>query len=466
VNSAVSKTTLEARWQDARQRVMTMPDTHADPRWIMYPGSEHIRSWIGAALRVKGRLLGILNVDSTTPGAYSEELGETVAAFANQAAIAIENARLTEAERRHADELEERVVERTTELEHERKRTAAILDTAGEGIFFTDESGTIEYMNQAMERLTGYEAREALGQNPRLWKSGQTSPALYHEMWNTIKSGLIWQGELVNRRKDGTLYDATLTIAPLHAPAGSPAGFVGVQHDITQRKELERLKDEFVANVSHELRTPIANVKLYISLLTRGKPERREEYLQTLRRESARLDKLIENLLDLSRLDLGTTRLDLNPIDLNQLTAQLSADRAALASSRDHTIDYQAEEPQVIALADPAALGQVFTNLLTNAINYTPAGGSIVVSIAYRQQDGQRWATFTVKDTGPGISAADLPHLFDRFFRGEAGRRSGAPGTGLGLAISDKIVDRLGGQITVDNQLGHGAAFTVWLKTP
>ncbi len=465
VISHVSKSTLEERWGAAHTRVMTLPDTHADPRWIIHPGSEYIRSWIGAALRVKGRLLGILNVDSATPGAYTEELGETVAAFANQAAIAIENAQLNEAVRRHADELEERVIERTTELEHERKRTAAILDTAGEGIIFTDAAGTIEYINQAMERLTGYLAHETLGQNPRLWKSGQTSPALYHELWDTIKRGRIWQGELVNRHKDGRLYDAALTIAPLYDADSQLIGFVGVQHDVTQRKELDRLKDEFVSNVSHELRTPIANVKLYISLLTRGKPERHDEYLQTLRRESARLETLIENLLDLSRLDLDTAKVDLQPVDLNQLTAQLIGDRTALAASRQHVIDYHADERMVLALADPAALSQVFTNLLTNAINYTPPNGLITVSVAYCEQAGQTWATMTVKDTGPGITAADLPHLFQRFYRGEAGRKSGAPGTGLGLAISDKIIDRLGGQLTVDSQPGRGAAFTVWLRT-
>jgi len=461
----VSRVTLEERWGAAHQRVMTLSDTHADPRWILYPGSEYIRSWIGAALRVKGRLLGILNVDSNAPGAYTEELGETVAAFANQAAIAIENAQLNDAVRRHADELEDRVVARTIELEHERKRTAAILDTAGEGIIFTDASGTIEYINRAMERLTGYTPGETLGQNPRLWKSGLTSPALYHELWDTIKRGRIWQGELVNRRKDGRLYDAALTIAPLYNTDGQLAGFVSVQRDVTQRKELDRLKDEFVSNVSHELRTPIANVKLYISLLTRGKPERHDEYLQTLRRESARLETLIENLLDLSRLDLDTVKVDLQPVDLNPLTAQLIEDRTALAASRQHTIDYHADDRMVLALADPAALGQVFTNLLTNAINYTPPNGMITVSVAYRADAGQTWATITVKDSGPGISATDLPHLFQRFYRGEAGRKSGAPGTGLGLAISDKIIARLGGQLTVDSQPGHGAAFTVWLKT-
>ncbi|MBI5566348.1 MAG: GAF domain-containing protein, partial [Chloroflexi bacterium] len=113
VISAVSKSTLEERWGAVHQRVLTLSDTQADPRWIIHPGSEYTRSWIGAALRVKGRLLGILNVDSATPGAYTKELGETVAAFANQAAIAIENAQLNEAVRRHADELEERVVART-----------------------------------------------------------------------------------------------------------------------------------------------------------------------------------------------------------------------------------------------------------------------------------------------------------------------------------------------------------------
>ena len=271
--------------------------------------------------------------------------GETVAAFANQAAIAIENAQLHDAVRRHAEELEGRVADRTLELERERKRTTAILDAAGEGIMFTNLKGSIEYLNAAMERLTGYSLDEVLGQNSRLWQSGTTPVSLYQKMWNTITRGGIWQGELVNRRKDGTLYDAALTIAPVFDLDGQISGYVGVQRDITQQKELDRLKDEFVSNVSHELRTPIANVKLYISLLTRGKPEKYEEYLQTLRREAARLEKLIEDLLDLSRLDLGRTPITLAPTDVNQLAAQLIADRTALAASRQLLIDYRTESP-------------------------------------------------------------------------------------------------------------------------
>ena len=456
--------TLEERWGQPHRRVMVIPSTMQDSRWYVLPGSEPIRSWIGAALRVKGRLLGILNVDSFTANTYNEATGETVAAFANQAAIAIENAQLHDAVRRHADDLEDRVIERTAELERERKRTAVILEAAGEGIMLTDSHGAIEYMNPAIERLTGFSSQEAIGQNPRLWQSGRTPVSHYQKMWHTITRGGIWQGELVNRRKDGTFYDAALTIAPVYGIDGKIGGFVGVQRDISQQKELDRLRDEFVSNVSHELRTPIANVKLYISLLTRGKPEKYEDYLQTLRREAARLEKLIEDLLDLSRLDLGKTPVTLVPTDVGQLAAQLITDRTALAASRDLLIDYRTGVSLPSAQADPAMLGQVISNLLTNAINYTPAGGAITVTTTQQRRTDQNWITITVQDTGSGISKKDFPHLFERFYRGEAGRKSGAPGTGLGLAISAQIMNKLGGLITLDTSPGEGASFTLWLK--
>ncbi len=461
----VVKQTLKSRWADPQQRLLIIPDTHHDPRWISLPNNPHVHSWIGAALRVKGRLLGILNVDSQIPNEYDEAIGETVAAFANQAAIAIENTQLHNAEHRYTEELERRVQQRTVELEQERKRTAAILHTAGDGIVTSDRDGHIEYMNPAMEKLTGYTLAEARGKNPRLWKSEHTPASLYEKLWSSITRGEIWRGELTNRRKDGATFEAALTIAPLHNSEGQITGYVGVQHDITHQKELERLKDEFVSNVSHELRTPIANVKLYISLLTSGKPEKYQNYLQTLRREALRLEKLIEDLLDLSRLDLNTVPLYLGPIDLNQLAAQLIADRTELAARRELVIDYHAEDVVLPGLGDSARLVQVMSNLLTNAINYTPPGGQIVVTTGLRQHEEQDWSTFTVQDSGPGISARDLPHLFERFYRGEAGRKSGAPGTGLGLAISAQIMRRMGGRITVESEPGHGATFTLWCPT-
>ena len=235
-----------------------------------------------------------------------------------------------------------------------------------------------------------------------------------------------------------------------------------MQRDISQQKELDRLKDEFVSNVSHELRTPIANVKLYISLLTRGKPEKYDDYLQTLRREAARLEKLIEDLLDLSRLDLDKTPVDAGTHRRGPAggAAHHRSDGVGRQPS-DLLIDYRTDVSLPLAQADPAMLGQVISNLLTNAINYTPAGGAITVTTAQQRRADQNWITITVQDTGPGIAKKDLPHLFERFYRGEAGRKSGAPGTGLGLAISAQIMNKLGGLITARHCAGRRRVFHV-----
>ncbi len=228
-------------------------------------------------------------------------------------------------------------------------------------------------------------------------------------------------------------------------------------------QDLDRAKDLFISNVNHELRTPLANIKLYLSLLERGKPEKHGEYLQTLRREQARLEKMIEDLLDLSRLDLGVTRIKPMPTQLDQLLRPLVADRVNLAIEHGLSLDYEAPADLPLALADPERLAEVVTNLVTNAINYTPRGGNVTVRLAAPPTD-EPWVTITVADTGPGITPGDLPHLFERFYRGEAGRQASAPGTGLGLAISKEIVERLGGHITAESVPDQGAAFTVRLR--
>lgn len=230
-------------------------------------------------------------------------------------------------------------------------------------------------------------------------------------------------------------------------------------------QKLDRMKDEFVSNVSHELRTPLANVHLYLRLLERGKPDKHDEYMQTLHRETDRLAKMIENLLDLSRLDRDVITINLVPADVGELAGLLATDRSALAADHGLALRYESAPHLPFALADTVMLSQVISNLLTNAIHYTPGGGTITVTTNTGQDRARDWVRVSVRDTGPGISANDLPHLFERFYRGEAGRRSTAPGTGLGLAICREIVERLGGQITVESQPGQGAAFTVWLQS-
>lgn len=237
-----------------------------------------------------------------------------------------------------------------------------------------------------------------------------------------------------------------------------------LQVALERARDADRVKSVFVSNVSHELRTPLASLKLYLGLLTRGRPEKREAYLETARRETDRLQNLIEALLDISRLDLGKAQANLQPTDLNLLVSTLISDREALVADRGLSLDVELAEALPVALADPKLIEQVLTNLLTNAVNYTPVGGQITLCTAVGESDGQKWVTATVSDTGPGISQEERGHLFERFYRGSAGRASSAPGTGLGLAICKEILDLHGGRITLQSKVGRGSRFTLWLR--
>ncbi|HEY4690738.1 MAG TPA: ATP-binding protein, partial [Anaerolineae bacterium] len=437
-------------------------DTSRHPLYADTPWSPF--AIIGVPLKIGSTVVGVMNVAYPAPHRFTESELRLLSLLAAQAAIAVHNARLHDQVQRHAAELEQRVAERTAELDRQRRLMQAILDAAGEGIVFTDLDARIEYLNPAMQRITGYSAADALGQNPRIWQSGRTPLSVYKEMWSAITHGEAWQGDIVNRRKDGTLYHAAMTAAPLTDANGQARGYVGVQRDITRQKELDHLKDLFVSNVSHELRTPLTNIKLYLGLLEHGRSDKRGLYMETLNRETARLEKLINDLLDLSRLDLGTVPIHMVATDVNRLAADLITDRAALASARGISLDCIPDADLPPALADSAMIAQVMSNLLANAVNYTPAGGLVTVTSGVRHDADGDWVTFTVQDTGPGISADDIPHVFGRFYRGLAGRGSGVPGTGLGLAICKEIVDRLEGRITVNSPPGEGTAFTVWLR--
>ena len=456
--------TADLRYVADSGQALIVANVYDYPAWIRLPGQAWIRSHLIAPLRVKGQTVGFLSLDSAQIDFFTARHAAHLRTFADQAAVALENAQLYDRVQRHAEELEMRVADRTAELDRERQRLRAILDTAGEGIFFTDRQGKIEYVNPAMERLTGYSSAEALGQGPDLWRSGRTPKTVLAEMWRVILCGEIWQGEVVNRRKDGSLYDAALIVAPLSVEESQISGFVAIARDITRQKELDRLKDQFVANVSHELRTPLTNIKLYVTLLQQGASDKRQQYWQTLQREVKRLEGLIENLLSISRLDMGQTPIELEALDVNEVVRQLLHDRAALIGEHGLTLEAVLAADIPPAQASANFVSQILSNLVTNAMQYTPPGGQIVVSTAPQIDHDQPWVTFTVKDTGPGISAEDLPRLFERFYRGEASRRSGTPGTGLGLAICSDLAEQLGGHLTVASQPGQGAAFTVWLR--
>jgi signal transduction histidine kinase len=216
--------------------------------------------------------------------------------------------------------------------------------------------------------------------------------------------------------------------------------------------------------MNHELRTPLTSIKLYLGLLKHGLPENQPRYLDVLNRETDRLRGLIEELLDLSRMDLGQTMANLEPTDVNRLIEELVNDRRELASSMGLTLAFEPTNGLPAVLADAPLLFRGLANLLVNAVNYTPSGGAITLRTATADSEGQLWVTASVADTGLGIGDEDKVHLFERFYRGQVGRSSGVPGTGLGLAMCAEIMSRHGGRITLDSLVGQGSTFTFWLK--
>jgi two-component system sensor histidine kinase BaeS len=172
---------------------------------------------------------------------------------------------------------------------------------------------------------------------------------------------------------------------------------------------------------------------------------------------------LVEDILQISRIDAGRLELQPRPISLNELAARAIDSHRVVAKERDLTLEHHPVEPGPMTLVDPERTMQVLNNLVENAIHYTPPGGAVAVSTGQAEAEGRAWATISVADTGIGIPEDELPHVFERFFRGKEPRVMQVPGTGLGLAIAKEIAELHGGHVTVESQAGKGTTFTIWL---
>jgi two-component system sensor histidine kinase/response regulator len=425
-----------------------------------------VEAVLGVPISWGNEFLGVVIATADAPRTFSGGDTHLLSMFAEQAAVAIHNTRLYQELEEYSSILVQVVEERTAELRRTKERVEAILNGSSDAILLLRSNGAIQTGNPAFGELFGYHVDEVYGQTP----TSLVETAHVEDLSATLRSAMDEMQpsrlEVIARRKDGTTFDADVALAPIK-DEGVVTGLVCSLRDISALKEVQRMKDDFVSNVSHELRTPISSLKIYHHMLEKALPPQRDEYLGVVRRETARLALIIEDLLRLSRLDQGRVTLDIAEVDLNALAGQYVADRAPLAEKRGLTLALDAEPNLMPVRADEGLLGQALSVLLTNALNYTPAGGRVVVSTWARELEGKPCVGFSVADTGPGISPEEQPRLFQRFFRGEVGRESNEPGTGLGLAIAKEIVERHHGQIEVASEgvPGKGTTFSVWLPT-
>ncbi len=434
-------------------------DTALDPEWVTLLQTAWVRSYAATPLRVHGQVIGFLNLDSRQPNFFDEDDLERLQAFADQAAIAIENAQLYDQIRRHAAELADRVAERTEELENERARLQAILDSMGEGVIYSEDFA-IRYTNWRVTEMLGYTPEDLEALLPNVF--GESSllqnlppflsfPALLYE----LNENRLWRGEFRVRRRDGSLVDINLIVSLVSLPGVRPVRVVTLLRDVSQERALQAQKDRFIANASHELRTPIANMKMRLYLLPR-QPEKFDEHMQVLRLVTDRMDTLVRELLDVSRFERGVIVLQREPVVLQDLLELTVSMQQASFEQRGLALSLDLPQAPVVTNADRSRLIQVVTNLLTNAMNYTPSGGSVRVVLEGQDKD----ALIHVHDTGIGIDPAMVDHIFEPFFRVN---ESDSPGSGLGLTISREIINLHGGEITVRSALNAGSVFTVRL---
>jgi PAS domain S-box-containing protein len=333
---------------------------------------------------------------------------------------------------------------------------ASVFENTTEGILITDRAGRILSSNPAFTAMTGFTPDEVIGQNPRILQSGMQLPEFYQKMWGSIIGTGHWQGEIMNRRKNGEVYPQWLNINAIKDRHGNVTHYVGVAFDISELKSSERMKDEFIATVSHELRTPLTSIHGSLSLLGGGVagelPEESAELVRIAQENSERLVRLIDDILSIAKIESERMKFQLQPVVIDELIDH------ALEANRDFANQYgvrlEAESeakshagPARI-LADNDRLMQVMTNLLSNAVKHSPKGGVVTVST---ESLDDFWR-ISIVDNGPGIPESFRDNVFGKFAQADGSDRRKGGGTGLGLSICQAIITRLGGRIGFESE--------------
>ena len=351
------------------------------------------------------------------------------------------------------------------------------VEQSGDMVFITDLSGAITYVNQQFCTVTGYERREVLGQNPRILKSGNTSRALYSEMWTNILAGKPWRGEIQDRRKGGELFWAAARISPIRDRNGEISHFLAMHDDITARKQAEeklkaamidaeignRSKTEFLANMSHELRTPLNAIIGFSDLLkneayTGPLHDKQLEYVHDIQASGEHLLELINDVLDVSAIEAQSLTLNENMINFAKAAdASLRIVAPRAKEARVELINaIGADTPKLYA--DERRFKQILLNLLSNAIKFTPAGGRVVLSADVVDDGALR---LSISDTGIGMDKAELAKALTKFGQVDSTLGRKYEGTGLGLTLAMSLTEAHDGTFALHSEKGVGTTATI-----
>ena len=407
---------------------------------LTYTASMGLLNGVGIPLAAHGQVIGVIFIFRNYPDLFSPNDKQLLQSFADQAAIAVYNARLY------------------GQVSYEKQRLDALLDSAADGILILNTDHTIERCNIAFERLYGRSRTEIQGKNHDeivRWArrpEGLTLEESEASGWPLTSNAYLYvEGDLA--RPEPPDLPIGITYAPLLATDGTLRNVIATVRDITRFRTAEEIKNTFVSIVSHELKTPVALIKGYVSTLRREDARWEKDVvrdsLAVIEEEADHLAAMIEDLLDASRLQAGGLTTKLSDISLPVLAGRLAERFRTQSQKHNIVVDFPDKFP--IVMADEHRISQVISNLVSNAIKYAP-GGEIRISGEARPEQ----VIVTVSDQGPGIDPADIPYVFDRFYRSDKAVRK-TKGAGLGLYLAKAIVEAHGGRIWVDSQPGSGA---------
>jgi K+-sensing histidine kinase KdpD len=396
---------------------------------------------VGLPLIARRKVVGVIFIFRSYPDVFSSNDRSLLRSFADQAAIAVQNAQLY------------------TQISQEKQRLDILLDTAADGLLLLTPGQSVERCNVALTHILGISAEEIVGKKHEeiiRWArppQGLTLEAAEAGGWPlTPHAQLYVEGDLARNNGQPPL-PVGITYAPIQAEDGILLNIIATVRDITRFRQADELKSTFISVVSHELKTPVALIKGYVSTLRRKDARWNKSVVQdslaVIEEEADRLTRMIENLLDASRLQAGGLPIKRSDVFLPEIAGRLAKKFQTQTAHHTLVVNFPADFP--VILGDETRLEQVISNLVSNSIKYAPEG-----EISINGQVRPDVVVVCVSDQGPGISPEDVPHMFERFYRAPEQARH-TKGAGLGLYLSRSIVEAHGGRMWVDTGAGQGA---------
>ena len=362
--------------------------------------------------------------------------------------------------------------------EEELRQLSEAIAQSTESIVITNLKAEIEYVNDAYVKNTGYSRTELLGRNSRLLQSGKTPRATYDALWQTLLQGLSWSGEFYNRRKDGSEFIEAVIISPIRGADGRVRNYVAAKRDITQAKQIQvelqqaqqaaeaanLAKSQFLATMSHEVRTPLNGILGMAQVLTMpevGQAER-QDYARTILSSGQTLLKLLNDILDLAKIEAGKIEFEVIEMAPAEILAQTQALFGAAASARGLQIEWAWRGPKARYRGDPHRLTQMLSNLVSNALKFSTQGSIRLEAREIANVERGAMLEFSVSDSGIGIAPDKLDLLFQSFSQVDSSSSRQFGGTGLGLSIVRALAHLMGGDAGVESALGQGSRF--WFR--